>query len=405
MAGSCRLAAWIIIVGLVARLAYVLAYPQQPVSLDAAGYDDAAITWVNTGEYPSIARGPLYPAFLAATYWAFGHSYPAVRVVQAVVVSVIAVFVFLVGHALFDERRGAVAAAIVSLYPGFFAYSGLLLTETVFGLLLAVFAWCFVGAWQGGRLWWAAAAGLMIGLATLCRGEVSGLAVPGAMLLIWRFPRWPGLRAAGALVVVTLLALAPWAARQQLRQEVNVVLPSAVGATLWLSTYPGEWLEWKVDQEPLRSLLDCDCTPSELNQILIRESLRNVRESPAQYAWMSVKRVGRFWIGSHTGAVRGLESSFQAAMASREYGVLAVKGVMMALNLALVAAAVLGLYTQRASWQAWLPLVLIIGYVNLVHVFLFSTSRYQIPIIPMVAVLAACARDRVAIRFPSSELA
>lgn len=400
MGYSHRLLATVIIAGLVARVAYVLAYPQLPVGFDAAGYDSVAMTIVTTGEYPAVGRQPLYPGFLAAIYSVFGQSYPAVRVIQAILVSAIAVFAFLIGRASFGHRQGVGAAAVVSLYPGFFAYSGLLLTETVFALLVVVFGWCFVRAWRDGRWLWPAAAGVVLGLATLCRGEIVGLAAPAALLLVWRHRLRVGGHHALALVAAAAVVIAPWGTRQHLNTNDATELTNGIGTTLWLSTYPGEWLEWDVNREPLRSLLDCKCSSHELNMRLIQESWRNVATAPAQNVWMSVKRFGRFWIGSHSGAIRGLEMSFRSALANGEGTVLAVKGMLLALNLGVLAAAVWGWYKRRKAVLAWVPPVMIIGYVNLVHVVLFSTSRYQIPIIPLVAVLAACAVDRVPVRAP-----
>ncbi len=384
----------VIVLGLIARLMYVLAYPQQPVTFDAVGYDKTALAVVNTGRYPAFGRAPVYPTFLAGVYSTFGHSYPAARAMQAALVSLIAVFAFLLARSLFGYRQGVVAAGIVSFYPGFFAYSGLLLTETVFALLIAAFAWCFVQSWRRGGTGWAVSAGLMLGLATLCRAEIIGLAAPAAALLIWKRRLQAGVRDAIVLVAVTLAVVAPWGARQYLNRDQGVVFTGGIGATLWLSTYSGDWQEWYADREPLRSLMDCRCTAEELDRRLMRESVLNVARSPGQYVWMSAKRIGRFWIGSHSNTVRGLESSFRAAVAHGDLAVLSVKAIMLGLNLTLFVVAAIGLYAQRASVDSWLPLVLIIGYVNLVHTVLFSTSRYQIPIIPMVAVLAACAAER-----------
>lgn len=394
MPGSHRLLLTILILGLVARLIYVIWYPQQPVAGDAEGYDKTAVALASTGQYPAFGRAPVYPTFLASVYWAFGHSYPHVRVVQAVLVSLTALFGFLLGRALFGHREGLIAGGIVSLYPGFFAYSGLLLTETLFALLVTAFTWCVVQMWRGKGLRWAVASGVTLGLAILCRGEIIGVAAPAAALLAWKRRSLSGVRGATLFLLVTVLTVAPWTVRQYANRDEGVVFTGGIGATLWLSTYPGEWLEWYPEREPLRSLIDCQCSGEELDRLLIRESIRNVMDSPGQYAWMSAKRFGRFWIGSHSNAVRGLEWSFQAAIARGETPVFALKTLMLILNAGLLVVAAVGLYIARASWDGWLPVLLVIGYINLVHVGLFSTSRYQIPIMPLVAVFAACTGNR-----------
>jgi hypothetical protein len=177
--------------------------------------------------------------------------------------------------------------------------------------------------------------------------------------------------------------------RQATTSDPNVAFNGGVGATLWLSTYPGDWLEWYADREPLRSLIDCDCTARELDRRFIRAAIGNVIESPGQYVKMCAKRFGRFWIGSHSNVIRGLEPSLLQALRSRDVAVAGVKGFLLVVNVTLLMMAVAGMYMNRLNWEDWFPLALVIGVINLVHIVLFSTARYQIPVMPLVLVLAA----------------
>ena len=376
------------LLSLVVRLGYVVWYPQQPVALDAAGYDNAAQALLK-GETPGFGRGPVYPAFLAASYGTFGHSYTAVRVVQAVLVSMTALLAFLLARSIFEGGCGLIAAGLVSVYPGFLFYSGLLLTETVFALLLTSFAVCVVRAQRYGGFGWAAASGVVLGFATLCRSESIGVVVPVAAWLIWKRPTARGISQSSIVVAAVALTVAPFVLGPPAPDERAVAAHGGFAAILWLSTYPEDWPEWYENREPLRTLFDCNCTGAELSRRLVGESVRNVVNSPGQYVKMSVKRFGRFWVGSHSMVVRGLEPSFKNALGSGDVAVLAMKTVLLIVNMALIALGFAGMYAERASWQTWFPLVLVIGFITFVHVVLFSTSRYQIPVMPLVLVLAA----------------
>lgn len=386
---SHRLLLAIVTLGLVVRLLYVLGYPQQPVMRDEEGYDKTAMALVSTGAYQMSGRVPLYPTFLAAIYVTVGHSYPAVRAAQAVIVALTALVAFFLARAVFAGRYGLVAAGLVSFHPGFIAYSGLLLTETVLGLLLALFVWCAVQAHGRGGFGWAVSSGVTLGLAALCRFEIVGILVPVAAWLAWRRRSVRGLQESLLFLVVATLAVAPWSVRQYASRDQNVALNGGMGATVWLSTYPGDWLEWYPDREPLRSLMDCNCSARELDRRLMQAAVRNLIDFPGRYAQMSAKRFARFWIGSHSYVVRGLEPSFGQAIGDRDVAVVAVKGLLLILNVGLLGLAAVGSYTERATWEAWFPLILVIAFINSVHVLLFSTSRYQIPIMPLVLVLAA----------------
>ena len=384
-----RLLFTIVLLGLMARVAYVVWYPQEPVALDAEGYDRAAEALLNTRLDAGAGRGPVYPAFLAATYKAFGHSYTAVRIEQALMVSVTALLTFVLARSIFGADRGLVAAWLVSFYPGFLFYSGLVLTETVFALLLTLFAVCVVQAQRRGGFGWAAASGVVLGLATLCRTEIIVAAVPVAAWLVWKQPVARGVKQSIVLLVVTMLTVAPWALRQPASGGRAVAANGGLAATVWLSTYPGDWPEWYENREPLRSLLACNCDSRELQARFMRAAIRNLTDSPGQYLAMSAKRFGRFWVGSHSIVVRGLEPSFRSALENGDVAVLSAKALLLSVNMVLIALGFAGMYARRASWQAWFPLILVIGVINSVHVVLFSTSRYQIPIMPLVLVLAA----------------
>src|SRR5439155_411547 len=186
---------------------------------------------------------------------------------------------------------------LVSFYPGFMFYSGVLLTETLFALLLTLFALCLVMAQRRHGFGWPAASGLALGLATLCRTEAAVVALPAAAWLVWIQGRSRGVTRAMVLLAACGLLVAPWAIRAQPDAGRATSADGGAAATIWLSTYPGDWPEWYEDREPLRSLLACDCSSRELQARFMSAAIQNLKDSPGQYIKMSVKRFGRFWVG------------------------------------------------------------------------------------------------------------
>jgi hypothetical protein len=71
--------------------------------------------------------------------------YDVARVLQALAMSLTAVPVFLWGRTLMSERWALVAAALTLAIPGL-AYSGLLMTETVFYGTVTLAAWATANA-------------------------------------------------------------------------------------------------------------------------------------------------------------------------------------------------------------------------------------------------------------------
>jgi 4-amino-4-deoxy-L-arabinose transferase-like glycosyltransferase len=105
---------------------------------------------------------------------------------------------------------GLIAAAIAAIYPMLITADGALMSESLYGLLIAL---CLLAGYRlldapnGGR---AIALGALLGLAALARGEAL-LSVP---LILWPILRRPrGGRVALMACCTTVLVIAPWTVR------------------------------------------------------------------------------------------------------------------------------------------------------------------------------------------------
>ncbi len=121
----------------------------------------------------------------------------------------------LVGRRVGGERLGLIAAAVTAFYPGFVAMNGSIMSETLYGPLVAGLLLC--AYWVHDRPSWrsAAAFGVVLAVATLTRTETLALLVLLGAPLAWR--AGPGRRwlVAGVMVGATVVVLAPWVVRNQ----------------------------------------------------------------------------------------------------------------------------------------------------------------------------------------------
>lgn len=78
-------------------------------------------------------------------------------------------FVFLAGRRLFDARVGFWAAVLYALAPGVMLSSGVASTDAPLLLFLAAATWAYAALVQRGGAGWAAALGLLLGLAVLSK--------------------------------------------------------------------------------------------------------------------------------------------------------------------------------------------------------------------------------------------
>ena len=146
-----------------------------------------AVAIINNSDYIKgpFFRAPLYPYFLAAVFSVFGPSILAAQLVQVVIGSLSAVFVFLIGRKVFDVRTGVVAGLFMSLYGTMIFYDGLLLIPTLAISLNLSAVLILIYALERGKPPLYLAAGIALGLSAIAIPTVLAFAVAlGGWLLI-----------------------------------------------------------------------------------------------------------------------------------------------------------------------------------------------------------------------------
>ncbi len=352
---------------------------------------------------PTSLRPPLYPAFVASIWTLSGtRSLQAVRAAQIGLSLLTVIVVFLLGRDLFGERAGLAAAALACFYPSLLISNYLLLTEVLFALLVVASAWAVVRLFTGGSLLFAAAAGILLGLAALTRSVlypfplVLGLLVVAAMRGSFRRRTAVALAMTAAFAIV----LAPWAIRNTRLQGVPVLVDTMGGLNLRMGNYehtPHDrmWAavaqkgtrSWIVGipQEPPKGGAWTEGTKEQWARTL---AVRFMLENPALTLWRSAIKFGDFW---------GLERDFIAGV---QLGLYEPPGWLTTLlAVAITVSYPLVLFTalagvsrlSRADWpHRWLPLLLVL-FVCLLHTIVFGHPRYRLPLMPLLCVYAGFA--------------
>ena len=272
----------IAIVGILARFAVVVwARARFPAVEDGHYYDVLArriaggdgYTWLwPDGAVTYVAHYPVgYPALVAAGYAAFGAA-PSVAMATNAVLGAASVYAMhrLVDGAGIARWRPAGAAVALALHPALVPYTAALMTEGATAALLVIAASVATAARNAARgdlllatalgsaratlaAWpWIAAAGGIVGLATLVRPQCLVLApVLGALAVPPRASRRARLGAMAALVAVAIACVVPWTIRNCERMNrcalvsVNGGWNLLIGAT----TRSGAWQPMPVPAE------------------------------------------------------------------------------------------------------------------------------------------------------------
>lgn len=218
---------------------------------DAAWYHHSALILLRGSGYlspftllPTASWPPGYSAVLALGYFLAGATPATVSWINAVFGALTCFFVWRIGTRLLGARGALVATALLAAFPSQIFFVAVALSETLFtclacGLLLAAMRLAERPATSPGRnlvawvLW-----GLAAGATALVRAEAMLLALaPAATFVSLGTWRTAG-RVLGATVLGTLLALAPWMARNA--RLFGTVVPTATsfGRTLWIGHNP-----------------------------------------------------------------------------------------------------------------------------------------------------------------------
>jgi hypothetical protein len=235
MTGTARWLAAILVAGLLLRLGTWWFLQPSPLVLDESDYYTRAARLAEGREI--LAEGKRPPGFvwyLAAFLAVFGPSVEVARAASVAAGSLIPWLTWLLGRRFGGDRTGLVAAAMMAAYPNLVLYSPSLWSEQVY-IPLALGAIVLAASTAGpGR---AAVAGALLGGAALTR-EVGVFL--GACCAAWAVP-WRNLGSPGRWSRALLLSLAlagvvaGWTIRQN-RESDDVAL---VTHTRWMNLYIG----------------------------------------------------------------------------------------------------------------------------------------------------------------------
>ncbi len=356
------------------------------------------------GELPAAHVGPLYPLILALFYACFGHHQAWVPFLHIGFDLGTAWCVYRVGTALFNSYIGAGAASLFLLYPAYWTYDPRIRSEALFTFLVSAWVWATVISLRRPSAWQCAIAGVLAGLAILCKPVVLMLAILVAGLL------WAGTHSGHQHVTSTvvyllacLMIVLPWTVRNYRAFDEVIPVSAGMGAGLWMGSDPGSRGSWPMTAGRESAIWDsAGITPlpyaHAMYDVPTDRSLREkgwarIAADPSTYLILTGTRAWDFWIGNAMYLVNseeGFAQGLQADAADRGW---LVAGYSLAKRLVLVPGlvllALLSAWYERARWRELLPLYvfplgLMAGYIP----FTVEAGRYALPVLPCLMVLS-----------------
>lgn len=408
---------WIYFAALTARLIPVLLTPGLPIGLDdmfqydmlgrsiAGGdgyrwYAEADLAQLrpylpielpvnyDLSGVPTSFRAPAYPAFLALIYMLFGagaQRFFYARLAQAFLTASIAPLAWhLANEAGFSQRAVRWAAAILAAYPLLIAYPLALATENLYIPLLSLVLILAVKAVRLRRKRDAVFAGLVLGLTALTRSLATGL-VPVVIVFWWIALRDPRVAVKQCLLMVAgfLLLTVPWAARNSLLHQRPTWLETSLGYNLYLGYHPRSEgsFQFGISMD-LVPIVD-DARRDDLGK---QAALSFIRSNPGRLPSLMLRKLAYFW-----GLDRRALTYFYACGFFGHWPPLLL-GAAFLLDagplVVLLPLAILGLICGRWS-KAKLLFTLVLAAYTGMHVLILAEPRFHLPLLPILAVLAA----------------
>ena len=185
--------------------------------------------------FDALYKAPLYGYFLAGVFAISGFNFSLFFPLQALLAGCACGLLALIAFELFGSwRTGAVAGVLAAGHPVLLNSSSLPYNESLFVALLFGSVWCFLQWLRAPRVSWAIGAGVLSGLAILCRESAAPLLLAMAAFAMVMRPSGlrPAVGAAVAMIGVATLLVLPWTLRTFVRSGQIVPVAAVTGTVL-----------------------------------------------------------------------------------------------------------------------------------------------------------------------------
>ena len=417
-----RLVRWLLVIGFVSGLFYVLSPhfsdvqqfdEEERIAIHLAHGDGFLSPFdLSSSSPPTSWCPPVYPGVVGGIYRLLGvRSDAALMTMLALQVAcrmAAAVAIFLIGTAWFSRSAGTIAAALLLLHPLFLRALGFYWDNY---LALAMFLWLLAWAIHLGRkrasLFEAGNLGFAMGVLILTNTAYA-LTLPlltciaGGVGAGWNNPQPPptrrGARGLAGIVCMTALAgvamLSPWTLRNYLAFDRVFFVRANLNTELWIGNVPEStgWMSLKtLDHHPSRN-------PAECRELLAAGEIKYFQNCGRRFSAEYRADPGRFWLLCYNRIVYAFVGSPYSQVRYPLLPNIRIHEVMidrLLLNLALAAIAAAGII--RAWWAGSKPgaMLLLLGCLAVAPYTV--TQMYDRYTIPLNALLLLPAADLLAL--------
>jgi tetratricopeptide (TPR) repeat protein len=337
---------------------------------------------------------PGYAFFLAAIFKITGINYFAVLFFQSLLLALDGVLVFLITRCLSGSVQAWIAFALFSFCGPVVFYSMKILSETLYcSLLLLAFFW-LLQFLRTSRQSLALLAGLFLGAAIEVRGNAMICLIPCFLVLAFRVPRGPSLRAIALMIGGVLVFMLPVLTRNVLTAHAWTAAASNWGENFYFANNPdatgtfspaqgiGTNLQDQIRgvQQEASKRSGRNLTSLEAQRFWFREGLRFVTTQPMDWIRLELQKVQRLF------SFREASSMYFFSLETKYFG-LPLRTLFVGSSLILILSFA-GVAFLPLRVETHLLLGFIVSQVLLLLVF-WPELRFLLPLFPFLIPIAA----------------
>ncbi len=371
---------------------YAFLYQIRP-SVDASAYDTVAwnivqghgfrLTLNVPVEQDEVItyQGPAFQFFLAGIYSVFGHHREAVWVAQAILRALCVLMLYAICKKIFREQGqaiGWIAGAIFGFYPDLVEIGAMLMTETFFIFLTVLVLWLFFREYDKPTPLGSILLGSGFGVAILGRSIVL-LFAPVFLWWFWRRKAWlPFL----GFAVASVLMLTPWTIRNWNVYGKFIPTMANSGYNLWVGNRHGATGEGGNPPQMQEIMKQYGMTGT--GEYFTGEFKKFVREYPVEYAQLTGGRFIKYF-----SFIRPMGFWFyQTGLPQMLFILSSIGAGFMLFSLSFSG---MLLTWVRERNEALRDLSLFAFFTAFAIIPIIITTRYRLPIYPILAIFSAYA--------------
>ena len=349
---------------------------------------------IREGKDPAADHPPLTVIVLAPVSFVTSEALIPQRLTMSVLGTVAVVVIGLLARRLAGDRAGWIAAGIAAVYPNLWVNDGLIMSETIATLVVALALLYAYRLIREPNFWNALIVGALCGLAALTRAElvllVPLLAVPAALVArsVATAQRW---KLAGIGVLAAAVLIAPWVGYNLSRFKEPTYLSTNDGIALLGSNCDSVYYGDGIGLTDLKCLGPNPRGDQSVDSKIFRDrAFDYIGDHKKRAVLVTFARVGRTWslyrpwdmINYNKG--EGREGSVTTLGLIAYYPLL----------IAAVGGWVVMRRRRRRSWPLLVPVLV----VTIASAATYGQTRFRVPAEPTIVVLAAVAVAAVVAR-------